>query len=234
MKGYINSIETMGLVDGPGIRVVVFFEGCPLRCCFCHNPETWFINKDNGISARELVDNILKYKSYFGNEGGVTFSGGEPLQQHDFLLECLRLCKLEGINTCLDTSGYGFNYDDILELVDLVLWDVKALDNKQYNNITGKDIDVSFEFLNKCQKLNKRMWIRQVIIPGINDTSEYIKKLKNFIKKLKNIERIELLPYHLLGVSKYEKLGIPYKLKDVSSMDVQLCDKLYEELISDN
>lgn len=234
MKGYINSIETMGLVDGPGIRVVVFFEGCPLRCCFCHNPETWFINKDNGISARELVDNILKYKSYFGNEGGVTFSGGEPLQQHDFLLECLRLCKSEGINTCLDTSGYGFNYDDILELVDLVLWDVKALDNKQYNNITGKDIDVSFEFLNKCQKLNKRMWIRQVIIPGINDTSEYIKKLKNFIKKLKNIERIELLPYHLLGVSKYEKLGIPYKLKDVSSMDVQLCDKLYEELISDN
>lgn len=232
MKGNINSIETMGLVDGPGVRVVVFFQGCPLRCCFCHNPETWFVENKELISPRELVDRILKYKNYFGDDGGVTFSGGEPLLQHDFLLECLRLCKKENINTCLDTSGYGYNYDDILDLVDLVIFDIKSIDNLQYKYITGKDIDVSLEFLKKCQKLNKRMWIRQVIVPGLNDSSSYINDLKSFISKLNNIEKIELLPYHILGVSKYEKLGIPYKLFNTPAMSKEKCNKLYEELIS--
>lgn len=232
MKGNINSIETMGLVDGPGVRVVVFFQGCPLRCCFCHNPETWFVENKELISPRELIDRILKYKNYFGDDGGVTFSGGEPLLQHDFLLECLRLCKKENINTCLDTSGYGYNYDDILDLVDLVIFDIKSIDNLQYKYITGKDIDVSLEFLKKCQKLNKRMWIRQVIVPGLNDSSSYIKDLKSFISNLNNIEKIELLPYHILGVSKYEKLGIPYKLFNTPAMSKEKCNKLYEELIS--
>lgn len=231
MIGHIDSIETMGLVDGPGIRVVIFLQGCPLRCIFCHNPETWTVNDKTLISAEELVRHIYKYRNYFGETGGVTFSGGEPLYQHDFLLECLKLCKKMGINTCLDTSGVG-NYKDILKYVDLVIFDIKATEEELYKYITGANINKSLEFLDYCQKINKKMWLRQVIIPGINDNIEYINKLKEFIKPLKNIEKIELLPYHQLGVSKYKQLGIPYKLEKTKAMDKNKCDELYKVLIS--
>lgn len=231
MKGHIDSIQTLGLVDGPGIRVVIFMQGCPLRCIFCHNPETWNINDKFTITPEELVRHIYKYKNYFENNGGVTFSGGEPLYQHDFLLETLKLCKKMGIHTCLDTAGVG-NYEDILKYTDLVIWDIKAIDNDNYKKITGANIKKSLEFLDYCQKQNKDMWIRQVIIPGINDTEEYILKLKEFIRPLKNIKKIELLPYHLLGVSKYEQLGIPYKLKGTPAMSKEKCDELYKILVS--
>ena len=232
MKGHIDSIQTLGLVDGPGIRVVVFMQGCPLRCLFCHNPETWKINDKFLITPIDLVKHIYKYRNYFGNNGGVTFSGGEPLFQHEFLLECLKLCKKMGIHTCIDTSGVGTNYEEILKYTDLVIWDVKALDQQNYKKITGQNIEKSLEFLEYCQKQKKEMWIRQVIIPGINDNEEYILKLKKFIKPLKNIKKIELLPYHLLGVSKYEELGIPYKLKNTKAMSKEKCDELYEILVS--
>lgn len=232
MIGHIDSIETLGLVDGPGIRVVVFLQGCPLRCLFCHNPETWTINDKFLITPDELVRHIYKYRNYFGIDGGVTFSGGEPLFQHDFLLECLKLCKKMGINTCLDTAGSCSGYEDILEYVDLVIWDIKALDNKNYRKMTGQNIDVSLDFLKYCQQIGKKMWIRQVIVPGINDNVSYINRLKEFIGPLENVEKIELLPYHLLGVSKYKQLGIPYKLEGVPAMEKDRCDELYKVLMS--
>lgn len=232
MIGHIDSIETLGLVDGPGIRVVVFLQGCPLRCLFCHNPETWCINDKFVITPDDLVRHIYKYRNYFGTDGGVTFSGGEPLFQHDFLLECLKLCKKMGINTCLDTSGSCVNYEEILKYVDLVIFDIKGLSNDDYNEMTGQDISNSLKFLDYCQSINKKMWIRQVIVPGINDNLEYIYRLKEFIKPLKNIDKVELLPYHLLGVSKYKQLGISYRLDGVPAMDKDRCNELYKELIS--
>lgn len=232
MIGHIDSIETLGLVDGPGIRVVVFLQGCPLRCLFCHNPETWCINDKFLITPEDLVRHIYKYRNYFGTDGGVTFSGGEPLFQHDFLLECLKLCKKMGIHTCLDTAGSCRGYEDILKYVDLIIWDVKGLDNEGYRKMTGQDIDISLEFLKYCQDNNKDMWIRQVIVPGINDNVDYIQRLKKFIEPLKNVRKIELLPYHLLGVSKYKQLGIPYRLEGVPAMDKVKCDDLYKILMS--
>ena len=232
MVGHIDSIETLGLVDGPGIRVVVFLQGCPLRCLFCHNPETWTVNDKFLITPEELVRHIYKYRNYFGTDGGVTFSGGEPLFQHDFLLECLKLCKKMGINTCLDTSGSCRDYEDILKYVDLVIWDVKALENDAYHKMTGQDINTSLSFLKYCQDTGVKMWIRQVIVPGINDNVDYINRLKDFIRPLKNVEKVELLPYHLLGVSKYKQLGIPYRLEGVPAMDKSKCDELYKVLMS--
>lgn len=232
MVGHIDSVETLGLVDGPGIRIVVFLQGCPLRCLFCHNPETWTIDDKFLITPDELVRHIYKYRNYFGTDGGVTFSGGEPLFQHDFLLECLKLCKKMGINTCLDTAGSCRGYEDILEYVDLVIWDVKALENDAYHKMTGQNINISLEFLKYCQDIGVKMWIRQVIVPGINDNTQYINKLKDFISPLKNVEKVELLPYHLLGVSKYKQLGIPYRLEGVPAMDKGKCDELYKVLMS--
>lgn len=232
-KGYISSIETMGLVDGPGIRIVFFLQGCPLRCLFCHNPETW--SKVGGIemTPTEVVEKIKKYKNYFGEEGGVTFSGGEPLTQKEFLLETLKLCKKNNINTAIDTSGVGIDYEEILKYTDLVIWDVKAYEKESYKKITGMDIDSSLKFLETCQKLNKKMWIRQVIVPGINDTNEYIIGLKKFIKDLKNIEKKELLPYETLGVHKYKELNIPYRLEGVKPMNVERCNELNKLLNED-
>lgn len=234
MHGNINSIETMGLVDGPGIRMVIFLQGCPLRCLFCHNPETWNTKENMIMTPEEVLKKVLRYKNYFGNEGGITFSGGEPLLQPEFLLETLKLCKENGINTALDTAGVNNNIgnkEEILKYVDLVIWDIKAIDKEEYKKMTSKEIDESLEFLALCQKLNKKMWLRQVIVPGINDTKEYILKLKNFIKPLKNIEKVELLPYHVLGVEKYKKLGLKYRLEGVDAMDVKRCKELEKILL---
>lgn len=228
MIGRINSLETFGLVDGPGIRFVVFLQGCPLRCIFCHNPETWNINDGYEITSEELIKKVLKYKNYL-KDGGITFSGGEPLFQKEFLLECLKLAKTCNIHTALDTAGVGSDYEEILKYTDLVIFDIKGLDN--YQNITGSNPEASLEFLNTCQKLNKKMWLRQVIIPGINDTEEYILELKEFIKPLKNIEKVELLPYHSFGKEKYEELNINYKLKDTKDMDERRLKEL-EELLN--
>ena len=231
--GDISSIETMGLVDGPGIRFVVFLQGCPLRCKYCHNPETWAKKKGNiKMTALELMEKVLRYKNYYGEDGGVTFSGGEPLVQKDFLIECLKLCKKYKINSAIDTAGSTTDYNEILDLVDLVIFDVKAYTQADYKKITGRNIEKSLKFLYECQNKNKKMWIRQVIVPGINDTEEYVLGLKNFIKDLKNIEKVELLPYHTMGVNKYEELGLDYKLKDVKDMDNDRCVELQNILNS--
>lgn len=232
MIGNINSIDTMGLVDGPGIRVVVFLKGCTLRCKFCHNPEMWNNDIKEKWTPEELVKYILKFKNYFKNNGGVTFSGGEPLNQPDFLLECLKLLKQNNIHTCLDTAGVGEKYDEILDYIDLVIWDIKALDKEKYKELTGRDIEISLEFLKTCQKKNKKMWIRQVIIPGYNDNIEYILEVKEFIENLKNIEKVELLPYHTMGITKYRELNITYRLEGTPDMDKEKCNELQKILLN--
>ena len=231
MIGYIESVETMGLVDGPGIRYVVFMQGCPLRCLYCHNPETWAERKENPTTPEELVEKILRFKPYFEDGGGVTFSGGEPLHQPEFLLETLKLCKEKAINTCLDTSGVGKGLEEeILKYVDLVILDVKAINPEEYTKITSRPIQASLNFLNLCQKMHKKMWLRQVIVPGLNDDEEHILRFKKFIDSLENIENVELLPYHLYGIQKYKKLGIPYRLDGVPAMNIDRCRDLQDLL----
>lgn len=226
--GNISSIESMGLVDGPGIRYVVFLQGCELRCLYCHNPETWDKDKEcQRMTPEELVKKIVRFKSYFGRTGGVTFSGGEPLLQPKFLLECLKLCKKEGINTALDTAGVGFgDYDEILLLTDLVILDLKAVSEEDYKKITGQPMIRFKKFLADCQRLNKKLWIRQVIVPGINDDEENVKKIKDFVTQLRNVEKVELLPYKTIGVHKYEDLKIKYRLEGVPDMDEGKCKEL--------
>jgi pyruvate formate lyase activating enzyme len=222
----IHSIETLGLVDGPGLRIVIFFQGCPLRCKFCHNPDTWSKTGGKKIEPEKLIEIINKYKPYIEKSGGVTFSGGEPLFQSEYLLELLRLCKQNNIHTALDTSGVGYdlkNLDEILELTDLVLLDVKALNEEDYKEMTGKSMKYVTAFIDKLNQYNKEVWIRQVIIPTINDNNQYISNLDNYLSKIKNINKIELLPYHLLGVNKYKKLNIPYKLDGIPPMDKNWC-----------
>ena len=198
MKGSIDSIETFGLVDGPGIRTVVFLNGCSLRCKFCHNPETWKI-KELNYTSEEIVEKVKRNKPYFKNGGGVTFSGGEPLLQYDFLL------------------------------------DIKHIEREGYQEVTGSDKFLNFmEFVKELNKTNLEVWIRQVIVPGINDNSDYIKKLSTFIKNnINNVTRVDFLPYHKMGIEKYNKLGIEDPYKDIPAMDKDKCDLLYKEFLEE-
>lgn len=228
IKGKISSIETLGTLDGPGVRFVVFLQGCKLRCLYCHNPETWdMVGSSTEITPQELVEKVEKYKSYYGKDGGVTFSGGEPLLQPEFLLECLKLCKQKNIHTCLDTAGFGFgDYDEILNYVDLVILDVKAVEDEEYTQITGQKMDKFREFVEICQNKNKKMWLRQVIVPNLNDDKEHIFKLKQFANTVKNVEKVELLPYKTIGVHKYKTLNLKYRLEGVEDLSKEKLKEL--------
>lgn len=231
--GSINSYETMGLVDGPGIRTIVFLNGCPLRCKFCHNPEMQILLDDN-TSVEEVVNKVLRSKPYFKNNGGVTISGGEPLLQDQFVLELCKKFKKENINIALDTSGiFNKNVEEILELVDIVLLDVKGINKEMFLDITQRDFfDKYLEFINYLNKSNKEVWIRQVIIPKVNDNKEYIKELSKFLKdNIKNVKRVDFLPYHKMGDEKYLRLGIENPYKDKKEMDKDKCDMLYKEFM---
>lgn len=230
--GFVNRIETMGLADGPGIRVVVFMQGCSLRCLYCHNPEMLSINGEPNTSPEDILQIVLKYKNYFGQNGGVTFSGGEPLLQNEFLKATLKLCKENKINTCLDTSGVGKYDDELLSYVDLVIFDIKAIEDCEYQKITGLSIKPSLQFLNDCQRLNKKMWIRSVIVPTINDTFLYVRKLADLVNNLHNIEKIELLPYHTMGKTKYDELNISYPLDNIKGLDIEKLKELQSSLDS--
>lgn len=233
MKGSIASIETFGLVDGPGIRTVVFLNGCTLRCKYCHNPEMFAMQQMN-YTSEELVEKILRFKPYFKrNNGGVTFSGGEALLQVDFLIEVCKLLKKENIHIALDTAGVGVGkYEELLKYIDLILFDVKHTDHDKYKELTGRDDSESFKFLSVANKLNKDFWIRQVIVPGLMDNHEYLISLNEYLNKnIKNVKRVDFLPYHKLGSEKYEKLGIPYPYKDKPEMDKDKCNKLYEDFM---
>ncbi len=228
--GIIDSVEPMGLVDGPGIRFVVFLKQCKLRCLYCHNPETWTCNEGTSITSEELLKRIHKYHNYY-KDGGVTFSGGECLLQKEFLIDSLKKCKMINLHTAIDTAGVGIGgYEEILKYTDLVILDIKAYTEDLYKKITGSNMDEFNRFLEALNKSGKDVWLRQVIVPGINDTEEYILGLKEYIKKVKNVKKVELLPYHLYGVPKYEKLGIKYPLEGVPAMDIDRCKKLQELL----
>lgn len=232
VKGRISSVESLGTLDGPGIRFVVFLQGCKLRCLYCHNPETWdMVGSSVETTPQELVKRVEKYKNYYGQTGGVTFSGGEPLLQPEFLLECLKLCKKKGIHTCLDTAGFGFGeYTEILKYVDLVILDVKAVESEEYTHITGQKMDKFREFVEILQKENKKIWLRQVIVPNINDDKEHILKLKQFASTLKNVEKVELLPYKTIGVHKYKTLKLKYRLEGVNELGEEKLKELNEYL----
>ena len=234
MEGSINSIETFGLVDGPGIRTVVFMNGCNLRCKYCHNPEMWCV-QENNINVDELVKKIVRNKPYFKrNNGGVTFSGGEPLLQIDFLIKVCKKLKEKNIHIAVDTSGNGLGkYDELFKYVDLILLDIKHVNKEDFRNLTGGNIDVSINFIDKLNKTSIPVWIRQVIVPGIMDNDEYLDELKKVVNKIKNVERIDFLPYHKLGSEKYDKLGMVNPYKDMPEMDKDKCNLLYEKFIND-
>lgn len=230
--GYIRKFETMGMVDGPGIRTIAFLSGCPLRCLFCHNPDMWKTDPNDTITVQQLIEKLNRYKPYYGETGGVTFCGGEPLNQPEFLYEAMKACKEEGISTCLDTSGFGRvdTFDDILSVTDHVLYDIKGLEDKKYREMTGAPIRVTQEFLDKAQAKGVKMWIRIVIVPGFHDTYEYMDQLAEYIAPLTNVERIELLPYHTMGVNKYELIDKKYPLEGVPAMNKDECMELQEYL----
>ena len=234
IKGSVSKIETLGLVDGPGIRTVIFLSGCKLRCKYCHNPEMWKLGEPN-YTPEELVKKIIRYKPYYKrNGGGVTFSGGEPLLQSEFLIETCKLLKEEGIHITLDTAGVGNgNYDELLSYIDLILFDIKHVTSDGYKDITGQNIDQSLRFICALNKSNKPVIIRQVIVPGIMDNNKYLQGLKEELKKINNIIKIEFLPYHELALEKYEKLGIKSPFEPLPVMDKNKCDELYNIFINE-
>lgn len=228
VKASIDSIETFGLVDGPGIRTVVFFNGCKLRCKYCHNPEMWTI-KERNYTPEEVVKKVIRSKPYFNKNGGVTFSGGEPLLHDKFIIETSKLLKKENIHIAIDTAGVGNgNYEELLKYINLVILDIKHTRPKEYQEITGLEMKEIDNFIKAINKENKDVWIRQVIIPGITDTEEYIDSLVNYLNKIKNVKRVDFLPFHRLGREKYIALNIPYPYEDKNDMDKDKCDKLYE------
>lgn len=229
--GRIHSFESMGLVDGPGIRNVVFLQGCPLRCLFCHNPDTWKFNEGTETTPEELIEKILRFKPYFKNGGGVTFSGGEPLIQPDFLLETLKLCKKYNIHTAIDTSGYGNEkLDEILSFTDLVILDIKHVNENDFLSLTGVSMEKLNNFIEAVNNSKARVLVRHVVVPGITDSKEHLENFKNIIKTIHNVDKVELLPYHTLGVHKYDSLNYPYKLKNLPPMNKDLCSKLEKQL----
>ena len=222
----ISSFQSLGTVDGPGVRAVVFMQGCPLSCHCCHNPETWDINAGQEICAQELFDKILRCKNYFGSKGGVTFSGGEPLLQADFLIQFIPLLKSEGIHIALATSGCILNkkVKDLLSLCDLVLLDYKYTNEADYLKYTGMEKSKADEFLEFLSEISKPTWIRQVIIPDINDSIGSVKKLYSLKEKYSCIEKIELLPFRKLCSEKYKEQGITFpfgNIREATKEDIE-------------
>lgn len=223
--GAIHTIESFGAVDGPGIRYILFLHGCPLRCQFCHNPDTWANEKPTmTMTPQEALDKALKYKTYWGDKGGITVSGGEPLLQIDFLLEFFKLAKAQGVHTCIDTSGGCFTrnepffskFEELMKYTDLLLVDMKHIDNEQHKILTGVKNDHIIDMFNYLSKINKPIWIRHVLVPERNDKDEYLIKLHEFIQTLHNVKRVEVLPYHTLGTFKWKELGLEYQLEGIN------------------
>lgn len=223
MKGRIHSFESFGTVDGPGIRFVIFLQGCPLRCLYCHNPDTWGAGGEE-YTVDEVVARAIRYKSYFGESGGVTVTGGEPLLQIDFVIELFEKLKKMGIHTCVDTSGITFNPENetsvqkhkkLLSVADLFLLDIKHIDEESCKTLTGQSNKHTLAFARFLSDNQKPVWIRQVLVPTYTDNDESLQRTRAFIESLSSVEKVEVLPYHTLGEVKYEKLGMAYPLKGV-------------------
>lgn len=214
----VHSFESFGAVDGPGIRFVIFLQGCHLECKYCHNRDTWDINSGKYESLDEIFTKVIRYKNYICPNGGVTVTGGEPLLQVKFLVELFKKLKEENIHTCIDTSGMVTITNDIKELLsytDLVLLDIKHIDDNKCRDLVGKSNKLELEFAKYLSDHNIKMWIRQVIVPGYTDNKEDLLKLKDFIDSLKTVEKVELLPYHNIGEFKWKKLGLKYPLEGI-------------------
>lgn len=232
LKGKIHSIETMGLVDGPGIRTVLFFQGCRLRCQYCHNPDTWQMDSGKEMNVEQLVRLLKRCRPYYGATGGVTCSGGEPLLQIEFLTKLFRACKAENIPTCLDTAGYGNgDYGALLACTDLVIFDVKHYRPDGYAALTGGDIAIPNAFLQAAADSGTPLWVRHVVVPGVTDSPAHIEGLGHYLAGIPNIQKVELLPYHTLGIHKYAQMGIRCPLQGTSPMDKGETRKLQQMLI---
>lgn len=235
ITGRVHSFETFGAVDGPGIRFVVFMQGCSLQCKYCHNRDTWDTHGGNVYTAEEIVNKALNYKNYFiSSGGGVTISGGEPLLQYQFLIELVTLLKKEDIHVAIDTSGNAYINDkmkQLIDLTDLFLLDIKCINDEICKKLTGVSNKKELEFAKYLSDINKPMWIRQVIVPSITDRTEDLIKLKEFLRTLKNIEKIELLPYHDMGKYKWTDIGCKYELeaiRNANSNDIEYAKRILE------
>lgn len=222
MKAALHSIETFGSVDGPGVRFVIFLKGCPMRCQFCHNPDTWQMGEPD-TTADELLNKALRYRSYWGKEGGITVSGGEPLLQIDFLIELFQKAKKKGIHTVIDTSGNPFTreepffskFKELMKVTDLILLDIKHIDEEKHRQLTGQPNANILDMAQYLSSIRKPVWIRHVLVPQRNDTEEDLTRLDAFIKTLSNVERLDILPYHTLGAYKWKELGYTYPLEGI-------------------
>lgn len=237
MKGYIHSTESFGTVDGPGIRFVVFFQGCPIRCKYCHNPDTWEFKKGREVSAEEIIKEYDSYKEFL-KSGGITATGGEPLAQPEFLAELFSIAKHNNIHTCLDTSGAVYNsenhdkIDKVLKYTDLVMLDIKHIENAQHKKLTGTGNENILEFAMHLKDLNIPVWIRHVVVPQITDSPDYLFKLGEFISQLKNLKALDVLPYHDMAKAKYENLGIEYPLGDIPPLSKEDAVKARDIIMS--
>ena len=227
MKGYVHSIETFGSVDGPGIRYVVFLQGCPMRCLYCHNPDTWAISKGRAVSAEDLLAEYEKNKMFY-RSGGITVTGGEPLLQVDFLIEFFSLAKKRGIHTCLDTSGITFTtvtsdyrkkIDELMGYVDMVMLDIKHINSDKHKTITSHGNENVLEFARYLAERNVPVWVRHVIVKGYTDDPDDLRTLGRFIGGLNNVKALDVLPYHAMGEAKYRELGIRYPLEGMPALE---------------
>ena len=228
MEGYVHSTESFGTVDGPGVRFVIFLQGCPMRCKYCHNPDTWKMRSGSVRSPESLIKEYQRNAPYY-SKGGITVTGGEALMQIDFLLDLFRLAKEKGIHTCLDTSGitfrrdgssYSQKLDELMTLTDLVLLDIKHIDPVLHKELTGHDNARILAFARYLAEKKVPVWVRHVVVPGITDDPVYLSKLGAFIGTRPNVKALDVLPYHIMGVSKYKELGIPYPLEGVEPATV--------------
>ncbi|MGI5989222.1 MAG: pyruvate formate-lyase-activating protein [Lachnospiraceae bacterium] len=221
--GFVNSVESFGSVDGPGVRYIFFMQGCRMRCRYCHNPETWAQKGGEEMTPRQALDKALRYRSYWGSKGGITVSGGEALLQIDFVAELFELAKKEGVNTALDTAGQPFTTEEpfyskfvrLMKVTDLVILDIKQMDPEEHRALTGWRNESILKMARWCSDHSVDMWIRKVLVPGLTDSQKELEQLRDFVKSLKTVKRFEVLPYHTLGLAKWEKLGIPYTLDGV-------------------
>ena len=238
MTGFIHSKESFGTVDGPGIRYVLFMQGCPMRCLYCHNPDTWKTGAGTEISVEEIIEEFNKNRAFYA-KGGITVSGGEPLLQMNFLTELFKKCKEEKIHTCIDTSGITFKeekeyiekLDILLSYTDLVMLDIKHIESEKHKALTGHGNEKIIAFAKHLEEKNISLWVRHVVVAGYTDKKDDLIELGEFIGKLKNLQGLDVLPYHTMGVNKYKELGIPYKLEGVPALSQNEVQKAKEYIL---